>query len=464
MNVEHISSTISVRERWFLASTTFLSAAFAFVARLLGTELQVFAVFVLIPGLLLVLFSFQTLVFLLLASLFIHPQYLEIAAGAYCSVFLLISFAVTQRNITSRDFWTPMTWPFLIYCLSTVPSVINAADPLVILVKLHNLLAFAIVLHLIPAAISKKADITKFLHFYLFLVLLNSIHVIIQALLTSRRAFGFAGIMFVDYVGTGIIIAAILFITSQGMAKFRYGTLTGVFSIALVLTQTRGVWLVTVLTLFLLIVFLIWKGQYFGISRKPLIAFALSLGIFFVAVVVGSGRLNPDVAKRTQEVVGDAHPAVSEEGYASSSLVTRVLVWSTAYNAFIAHPIVGIGLYTFPVSSHLYNTLPPILFNRYVKGLTPHVGYLAVLTETGIVGLLGFIFFIRAGLRRVFRPLSFFQGGSDVQYSLILAWVFVYITISLFTTDAWLWGQGIVLMGIIIGFVCANEKLVKGMG
>ena len=149
--------------------------------------------------------------------------------------------------------------------------------------------------------------------------------------------------------------------------------------------------------------------------------------------------------------------AIDEEGGTSNSLVMRVLIWSTAYNAFVAHPIVGIGVYGFPSSSAQYYTFPKLLYDRYVKGLTPHVGYLAVATETGVVGLAGFLFFVIAGIRTVFRPLGELSGA-DRTHSLIFAWVFSYIVLSMFTTDAWLWGQGIVLVGIVLGLSLGAAK------
>jgi O-antigen ligase len=324
---------------------------------------------------------------------------------------------------------------------------------------LHNLFAFFVVLHIVAMPLARGENVRKNIYFYLFLVLLNSLYVIAEAFVTSKRAFGFAGIMFVDYVGIGLVIVTLLALTNRGARSLFYYFLGGVFSVALVLTQTRGVWLVTMTTIVLMIIYLLIRGRELGVSRRSVTAFCL-MGAAFVLLVFGVVTyINPEISKRTEQVVETKQFTLNEEGATTSSLVTRVLVWNTAYNAFAAHPIVGIGAYGFPFSSRLYNSLPKVLFDRYVKGLTPHIGYLAVLTETGIVGFLGFIVFIIFGLKTVFKPLSSMKRTAT-KWSLIFAWTFVYIVISMFTTDAWLWGQGIILMAIVLGLGLANQRIV----
>ena len=44
--------------------------------------------------------------------------------------------------------------------------------------------------------------------------------------------------------------------------------------------------------------------------------------------------VNPSVGQRTTELAGSSADAIDEGGKASNSLVTRLLVWHTAYQAF----------------------------------------------------------------------------------------------------------------------------------
>lgn len=455
-------ATPSVLEyKWILTICFSLIVPLTFLSEFIGREELVIAAFTIVPFILLAMFSLQSMVYLLVLSLFIHANYLYVTPGAYCSILFLISFLITRRELSFSEFQTPLTFPFFAYCLSVLPSFVNAFQPIKNIAMLHNLFVFSVVLFIAPVIFTNQDMIKKAVHFYLFLVLLNSFNVIAEAIETSKRAFGFAGIMFVDYVGTGLIIATVLALTSKGNKSFFYYALIGVFSIAMILTQTRGVWLVTFITLSLMMLYLLLRGREMGINRRVVWAFCLIAGTFILVIYSVTTNLNPEISKRAGEIVENKLPAVNEEGLASNSFITRVLVWSTAYNAFVAHPIVGIGVYGFPFSSKQYNSLPKILFNRYVKGLTPHIGYLAVVTETGIVGLLGFVIFVLAALKIVFQSISLISTGNDAKWPVVFAWVFVYMVISMFTTDAWLWGQGIVLMGLVLGLALANERLLR---
>ena len=463
MSIESIAHRPSAEYTWAFVLSIFLSVSFTYVANLMGKDAYVIVAFAVIPLFLIAAFNLQYAMYVLIASLFIHALFYYVAPGVWCAMLLLLSFTLTRRELLLSELRTPLSVPFLAYCLMIVPSFLNASDPIRNFAMLHNLFVFCIVFHIIAASFVRRENIQKSISVYLFFVLLNSINVIAQGLLTGKRAFGFAGVMFVDYVGTGLVIVTALALMNKGARSFYYFLLAGVFTAALVLTQTRGAWLVTAVTIALMVMYLFFRGERFGVSRSTISAFSIASASFILVVFLISRSFGVDVSKRTEEIVASKQVAVDEEGGASNSLVMRVLIWSTAYNAFRAHPVVGIGAYGFPYSSRRYSTLPRILYDRYVKDLTPHLGYLAVVTETGIVGLIGFLIFVLAGLKTVFKPLSL-TAGFDATHSLIFAWVFTYIVISLFTTDAWLWGQGVVLMAIVIGFACANEKLVRGMG
>jgi O-antigen ligase len=144
------------------------------------------------------------------------------------------------------------------------------------------------------------------------------------------------------------------------------------------------------------------------------------------------------------------------EDFSINSMVTRLLVWMTAWQAFLAHPLLGIGAYSFPFASAEYFTIPPSLYLRYVRGLSPHVTYLASLAETGIVGLTGFLVFLGSSLRTATRAVRLSRVGEERFVSTSLFVVQLYIAVSMTMTDAWLWGQCGMLWALILRMNAGN--------
>ncbi|MFA7229320.1 MAG: hypothetical protein WC061_09815, partial [Melioribacteraceae bacterium] len=105
--------------------------------------------------------------------------------------------------------------------------------------------------------------------------------------------------------------------------------------------------------------------------------------------------------------------------------------------------------------------IPKSFYKLYVEGRTPHVTYLQVLTETGVLGLIGFIFFISAIIKEMKKVLKFDKTREETVLSLMVTWSFVYIIFSMFMTESWLYGQYIVWIGMLLGFLVNNYRMLN---
>jgi len=112
------------------------------------------------------------------------------------------------------------------------------------------MLAFIMIVYTGVAAIRTKKEIMGYLILFLILNLLNSFQVLLEGLTSTKRAFGFAGVMFVDYVGIAITMNFILLLMSRGK-KYRIFLAFSfiIFVAALLVTQTRNAWLSTLVTI-----------------------------------------------------------------------------------------------------------------------------------------------------------------------------------------------------------------------
>ncbi|MFO7447599.1 MAG: O-antigen ligase family protein [Ignavibacteriaceae bacterium] len=445
------------KSAWLLFLAAVLTFILAFVFGMLGSYKFV-VLTALIPLLLLLLINFHMVYFLLILGIFLNFAYLNFSHAVVYSALLPVSFLINYRNIKKDDFYVPVAVPLFIYFFTVLLSIINSAKPLYSLYLSYNFVALIIIVFITTAFIKNRSQVNKYVGIYLGLVALNSIHVIVESVFLHKRSFGYAGIMYVDYVGIGIVILVALIIINN-----RYNAakviLLALFLLGSLLTQTRNAWIVTMLTVVWLWFYCYNKSDILKIDKKKLVRLLLVILVLIPVILVIAKVVNPGNFERVD--VGQTEVAFSNEGLAQNSFVTRLLIWHTALNAFLSHPIIGIGAYSFSFSSHLYYTIPEFLYKMYVEGLSPHVGYLEVLTENGIIGLIAFFVFIVAVIRHVFRTIKKSKNTEELSLMMIVNWPLIYISISLFMTDAWLWGKGVVLWGILIGLSMAVNRLNK---
>ena len=393
-------------------------------------------------------------------SLFLNFQAFGFAASEWITLLLIVSFFAVYRNIDWSDLALPIAVPFLLYYSVMMLSTFKSANMLLSLYFINHYLLFIGLMTIMSAVIVNQKTIFRLLATYLTFVALNSIHVIIQAALTGKRVFGFAGIMFVDYVGIGIIFSVVLSLFStRWYYRILLLSLTVLFTIALILTQTRTIWAATFSALFVMICFIAIRHSYFGLQAKTFRRFALLLIVFFGIGLSAALIFNPNTFGRLSEVGNASEADISESGLVKNSLVSRVLIWHTAYNAFIANPILGIGAYSFPFSSQYYYTISKYLYKIYVENLSPHQTFFAVAVETGLLGLIAFIVLLISILRYIFKGMLTSNTFEEKRTSAVLGGGVIYCLISMFITDAWLWGHGIILFGFSLGSFFVHEKL-----
>jgi O-antigen ligase len=384
-----------------------------------------------------------------------------LSTSVWLSAFIPFSAFICFRELKIADLNHPITFPLVIYLIVMIISLVNSIDLLFSLLLMYNMVVFIFIVYTSSFTLRDKKEVVSYLILFLILNLLNSFHVIAQGLISSKRAFGFAGIMFVDFVGIAITMNFILIITNQFRNYRIFLVISFIILIsALFITQTRNAWLSTFLSLFLALIFLVIKSKKFQLRKFFLILILAISTLILTSVFLFISSVNPEVTERTKETT-NVEEGVNKEGQVQNSLISRLLIWHTAYNAFVANPILGIGAYSFPVGSQQYYTIPKFLYDDYVKGLTPHVTYLAVAVETGAVGLITFLLFLITGLKFAYDGLKYSRTVDERKFSFLIYWPLVYIFISMFMTDAWLWGQGIVLWGIILGINLWNRKRIK---
>jgi O-antigen ligase len=458
---ESLIDTVSVARERLVAviAGVILSVIFVLVLQFSGGALKALALFPLVAVLLLLAGNFELSLAAIVVCLYVDVHISFFSSAVALSALLGVSFFVTHRDIAWKEFANPMTAPILVYGLCIVPSFLNATQPDKSLIGLWNVAAFLIVLYTTFAGLRTYADMRRIAAVYLAVTCANGLIVIAQSMMGEKRPFGPAGIMFVDYAGLGTCITIAMSAVSRGKLRMLLVLLAGVITTALILTQTRNTWISSIMTLAILAGYLMTHPDIAGLSRKRLIGAAMIavMGVALLGTIAVS--LNPRVMQRAAELTGEGTNRVDQTGLPINSLISRYFIWDTALNAFRAHPFIGIGVYAFPYASRYYSTLPKLWYSLYVEGNSPHQTHLAVLSETGVIGMAGYLVFLVAAVRCAFQSIRRASGMQGRKYGLVAAIGLTYCFVSMGFTDAWLWGQGIILLGLVMGLMLVNRRI-----
>ncbi|CUH94496.1 hypothetical protein P22_0562 [Propionispora sp. 2/2-37] len=182
-----------------------------------------------------------------------------------------------------------------------------------------------------------------------------------------------------------IPLLLVFFIEDQTLPrKYRtlFGIVLGVSTVALLFNGTRGAWIAVSLTLF-----------FYGllnIKRNPKYLF----GFIALLMIIGIIAFNVPSLKHRIDSIVDKH-------YQSNS--ERLLMWHSAWNMFLDHPITGVGIGNYE-KAYQEQYISPDAKER--KQSHAHNNFLQVLADRGIIGFLGFIYLFGYILYSSYRNYS----------------------------------------------------------
>lgn len=404
---------------------------------------------ILLPFILLLSFNFYFILTIFIISLFVEYSIYYFSISSLMVPIVLFSYILTFR---ARLFQTPnsIIKYLIIFIVSIIPSYLVSNVKIEYLLISYNLLVFIAIILILPSVFENSKKIKQVVKVFLLAAALNSIYLLIKTLITGRREFGFAGIMFVDIVGIAIVISFSCSLLLKNRKKV-FIPLTLLLLIGIVFTQTRNSWVTLVIVLFLLSAHFVLSSSTFELSRahaiKKIAIWVLSI-LFLVSLLQ---IINPKVFSRISSTKVESTEKAAGSITDINSLATRYFIWTTAYNVFLDNPIVGTGYHSFRFISDKYNNLDPYIYKLYVRDLTPHTTILALLADTGIVGFLGFVTFLILTLLFMKRNYDLSITNEQKLFSFIIYWCAIYISISMIMTDAWLWGTLHVLWAVFLG-------------
>jgi len=397
----------------------------------------------------------------LVALLFVNQGIWYLSLSALFPFVMLLFALFALRRPSLRELPAGVWLPVCIFMATALLSTVNSIDKVRSISMLAQLVSFLTTIAAVFLLDSSHRIIKRIMTAFVALNCANSVAILIMAMHSSSRVFGFAGIWFVDFAGLGIIMATACFFSSAGLKRFAWIAAAGIQAAGLFATQTRNPIMVLGLVGITVVIALLSKSRQMKITRKAVLSTAaitaLIVALLLGLALISSGGFKERFSKTTLSAKG-IHSAADLGG---NSLLTRVLIWDTAINAFKAHPFIGIGMYSFPSASKKYYTFNDAVYALFVKGLSPHVAYLTALCETGILGLAAFIAMMLSLFGVGLRNLGCSNSPEEKQYSIMLFALVSYIIYSCAFSDAWFYSHAIVLFGIIIGLAASQHRILR---
>lgn len=385
----------------------------------------------------------------------------------YLSVLFVLPLTVSyilsyKKKKLNQRFTNPLSTPFTIYIISILPSLYNVTNYYNVFHFSFNFIAMFFVVIIISDLIKSHNQMQNFLITFLFMTFINGLHIIYLSIITGgERVFGFNGVVYIDFVNIAILSTfTILLYIKNKFHSFLLLFLISFYFISLILTQSRNSILSLAATSVSYFIILLIYSSKINIKRAKIFKISTAIIIGIIILFAFIFILFPQISSRFIELLGNSEKTETTS-LVSNSLISRFLIWHTAYEAFIKHPFIGIGIFNFQFDSSLYYKIPTVLYKEYVQTLTGHETFITVLCETGIFGFIGFTTFLLSTITISFKALNSSQFRNQTYYSLGILILQIYVFFSMFMTDAWFFGQCGIIWSILIGLSIANYNIIK---
>ncbi|HOP05897.1 MAG TPA: O-antigen ligase family protein [candidate division Zixibacteria bacterium] len=271
----------------------------------------------------------------------------------------------------------------------------------------------------------------------------------------QKRIWGIAWLSFEAMSMTALPMAATWMVWSDSARQKIYsGLACFIIGLGIFATQSRAPMLAVAIAVPVLLFVAIRKERLEGPGRgivrtvKMLVPLVAVIGIF----TIYQQSLFAGALGRVKEFVNSL--TIDPEG----TVALRIVLWTTAIKAFIAHPLMGIGIGNFRIVDQVITEvrMNPVWY--YIRGMSTHNVILQYLAETGIFGGASLLWLAWRGMSRSYRDFFRASGRDSIQLSAALfIGLFVY-AVTILYMRSWTWGQDGYIMAMLFGLSAAWHK------
>jgi O-antigen ligase len=333
---------------------------------------------------------------------------------------------------------TPFDKTILTFLSVLAISLVNVVDLQLGLVNLLRHVQLFLLFYVLQSQL-ERGEVRKLLQFFLVMSVIHSVYNLSLFVLHSGnvRAFGFAGVPFADMLVASLVISYSFFLfESRTRKKLKYAVAFFILLGALFATQTRGA-LISFFLSYVFVSIIAFK------KRRIMNSFIVSrnlwtLTILLVVVLLTAFlSFQPLLASLSHRYYSLYQLPTAE---AQETIGLRFFLWDAAWKAFLTHPFLGIGIGQFRAVQLI---IPSFRFSplfQDVIGRDTHNIVLSYLSETGLLGLCVFLYFMFSYLKVSWRTYRNSFSKQDLSVSTSLLGVSFFIATSSFYAGAWFTG------------------------
>ena len=380
------------------------------------------------------------------------------------SIMILILFATYKDTETFNN----LKYPYSIKLLSVliviqvlISSIISKYVSFQSVVYGCVFTIFVLISYVIFRSVKNIKHINKLIDLFILLVVVSTLLTFADIFVTGyTRSSGLIGYAIMDFC-----VLVLLFLIFRNYLFGKANVLTHISALLVflltILHQSRFAWLGFVLSLVYGIIVAVKYSPSVKVYLKKRVLSYFLLGVVFIGLVFIFG-FHELILLRVSQISLDFFQGTPEEGqYLSNSLESRLLIWLTAYNVFIAHPFWGVGFYMFPLVSEQYNFLPQIMYELYVENMDAHTTYFNFLVDTGIIGFTLFLSYFIAMFRLSFKALKISLTDEEKSISIVLNVYCFFVIVHSIYSGAFTFGLNAFHMWFMFALNLSNYIILK---
>ena len=325
------------------------------------------------------------------------------------------------------------------------------------------ILLFAVFLSIVR--LIKRTGIEYSLKLFFWLCVIHSISVIVPFVLSGGgiRSFGLAVKFFDDLSMLTFPMGMALYLWSEKGRGLKY--LLGSFIVlgALISTQSRGAFIFCMILTAIVFLFSYLRarkldGRNFSLNSSPgslvfkrqILAVSTGVGASVLLIV-----LIPEIFEAVMFRFTDLYSKIK-----IGTVLTRFELWQNAFNAFLEHPLVGIGPGNYKMLHSIYPTIRLDFIHFYVQGMNAHNLLLHYMAETGVVGTTAMMALIFNQLRSGRQGWKESFGLKNLQITGALYITSIMFMVTTILEADWLWGFAGYTFVFFLALIVSNQRAV----
>ncbi len=334
------------------------------------------------------------------------------------------------------------TWLSALFAFNWMQSIVPSIRILVIYLTFRIVFKYAL-----------EIGVKKLLNLYMVLTAVLSLIAFIQFYIAGGaiRTFGITGLTLQYFAMTTVPIAMVFLIWSKNFHSFLFYSIISVVSVlGIFATQSRSP-LIAILITFPIIMFVSFRKArrekdfrtVKNVKYVLLPVIGLVAALFFLEETFFEGLVS-----RFDEVIQSLENPVG-------SIMTRIILWTSALMAFMEHPFLGVGIGNMRVLHEAVPEVRLIPYWAWVQGMSAHNVLLHYMAETGIIGTISLVYLFSKNLSIGYKSFRLKLNKNDNMISTALFIASTVCFVTMFYMRSWTWGMDGHILAFLFGLNAA---------